>query len=773
MAGQSHDQQDSETGTPVWLWAALASIVVAVLALGYVGAGAQSVGNSPAGSILSPGDAARAAAGSEVGWGTMTPQRRLQAISYSRTQDILYFVNVGWGIAIWLILLFTGWSGRLLEWSERIGHRRLFTLFLYMLVLILAVQLTSLPLDYYSGFHLEHQYGLSSQSLGAWFLQLIKGLAVALILLSIAAAIVYALIRRRPQTWWAWVGLVSVPFVTFLIVLAPIVIMPLFYETKPMAESPLRSQILDLAGRSGIPDSRVFVMNASKDTKKINAFVTGLGRTKRIVLFDNTIAALTPGEILFIVGHEMGHYLLHHVWIGLGLIVALIFLFGFLGHLLMARLINRYKARWGFDRLSSFASAPLIALCVSVFSFAFSPIENGLWRQFEHRADQFGLEQTGNGPVAASAFEKMADVNLSNPNPSTFIKFWLYDHPTLSERVRFARSYSPGAAADSVTLRLPEERHLARVRQLTFGGENAEAYFSADGKQLIFQSTRDDWPCDRIFTMNIDGSNVQQVSTGRGATTCSFFSPKGNRIIYCSTHLAGDSCPPRASHARGYIWGLHKGFDVFSARLDGTDLVRLTETPGYDAEAVFSPDGSKILFTSIREGDLELYTMNADGSNPVRLTHELGYDGGAFFSPDGKKIVYRAYHPIDSAAIADYKTLLAEGLIRPTTLEIFVLNADGTGKTQVTHNGAANFCPYFHPDGKRIIFASNMADPKGRNFDLYLINVDGTGLERVTYNDTFDGFPMFNADATKLVFASNRHDAKRGETNIFIADWVE
>jgi Tol biopolymer transport system component len=206
---------------------------------------------------------------------------------------------------------------------------------------------------------------------------------------------------------------------------------------------------------------------------------------------------------------------------------------------------------------------------------------------------------------------------------------------------------------------------------------------------------------------------------------------------------------------------------------DGSDLKRLTETSGYDAEAVYANDGSKILFTSVRDGDLELYSMNADGSNPTRLTHELGYDGGSFYSWDDKLICYRASHPTDSTEIADYKGLLDQGLIRPGKLELWVMNADGTGKRQVTSNGSANFCPFFHPDGKRLIFASNMNDPKKRNFDLFMINIDGTGLERITFNETFDGFPMWNKDGTKLVFASNRNQAKPGETNIFIADWVE
>jgi Tol biopolymer transport system component len=317
------------------------------------------------------------------------------------------------------------------------------------------------------------------------------------------------------------------------------------------------------------------------------------------------------------------------------------------------------------------------------------------------------------------------------------------------------------------------EKHLRNIKQLSFGGENAEAYFSADDKQLIFQSTRDGRECDQIYTMNVDGSNVKLISTGAGRTTCSYFFPNGKRILYSSTHLGAKECPPRPDFSKGYVWAAYPSFDIFTARPNGSDLKRLTDTPGYDAESTITRDGKKIAFTSTRDGDLDIYTMDADGRHVRRLTTELGYDGGPFWSYDGKQIVYRAYHPQTEKEKTEYLALLKNNLIRPTTLEIRVMNADGSHKRQVTHNGKANFGPYFFPDGKRVIFASNMNDPKGRNFDLYMINVDGTGLERITFNETFDGFPMFSGDGKKLVFASNRHGKVQGETNVFIADWVE
>jgi TolB protein len=323
-------------------------------------------------------------------------------------------------------------------------------------------------------------------------------------------------------------------------------------------------------------------------------------------------------------------------------------------------------------------------------------------------------------------------------------------------------------------LALSAEKHLRNVRQLTFGGENAEAYFSGDGRELIFQSKREPLECDQIFTMNADdGSSVRMVSTGEGRTTCSYFFPKRRRILYASTHGASRECPPRPDYRNGYVWPIYPSYDIYTARPDGSDLKQLTRTPGYDAEATISTDGRKIVFTSMRDGDLDIYTMDASGKNVRRLTSALGYDGGPFFSRDGRQIVYRAYHPQTPEQIARYKQKLSENLIEPTIFELWVMNSDGTNKRQVTRLGAASFAPYFFPEGRRIIFASNVNDPKGRNFDLYAIDVDGTNLERITYEETFDGFPMFSPDGRKLVFASNRNAKTRGDTNVFIADWID
>jgi Tol biopolymer transport system component len=332
-----------------------------------------------------------------------------------------------------------------------------------------------------------------------------------------------------------------------------------------------------------------------------------------------------------------------------------------------------------------------------------------------------------------------------------------------------------GPAGPAPTLVPPEpgERHLRNIRQLTFGGNNAEAYFSPDGRRLIFQrQERVDSGCDQQYVINVDGSGLRRVSNGLGRTTCGYFYDRGRRILYSSTFENSPACPTPPDRSQGYVWPLGR-FEIYTARDDGSELRRLTTNDAYDAEATVSPDGKQVVFTSTRDGDIELYTMRVDGSDVRRVTHRVGYDGGAFFSPDGRSIVWRAMYPGTPADTADYLRLLEQRLVRPTRLELWVANADGSGARQVTHLGGANFAPFFHPDGRRIVFASNQPDPRSRNFDLYLVNLDGSGLERVTTSPEFDGFPMFSPDGRQVVFASNRNAAQAGETNIFLADWVE
>jgi TolB protein len=343
--------------------------------------------------------------------------------------------------------------------------------------------------------------------------------------------------------------------------------------------------------------------------------------------------------------------------------------------------------------------------------------------------------------------------------------------PSASQRPPAPQAEAAQPAAERVAA-APGERHLTRVRQLTHGGENAEAYFSADGKRLIFQSTRDGRRCDQQYVMDVDGSHVRRVSTGTGKTTCGYFFAYDRKIFFSSTHAADTACPPKPDPSKGYVWGLDE-FDIYTANADGSGLKRLTNYGVYTAEGTLSPDGKMIVFTSLKDGDLDVYTMSVGGTNVRRLTSTPGYDGGPFFSPDGKRIVYRAHHPADSAELAQYRELLAQRIVRPNKMEIWVMNADGSDQRQVTHLGGANFAPSFTPDGRRVIFSSNYRNPHSGEFDLYLVGLDGSGLEQVTTAPGFDGFPQFSPDGKRLAWASNRHGAKPHETNIFIAEWRE
>jgi len=321
----------------------------------------------------------------------------------------------------------------------------------------------------------------------------------------------------------------------------------------------------------------------------------------------------------------------------------------------------------------------------------------------------------------------------------------------------------------------PGETRLSAIRQLTFGGENAEAYWSNDGKWITFQSTRDGRTCDQQYVMRADGSDLTRISDGRGKTTCGWFLPGSDRVLFASSTAHDEACPAKPDPSKGYVWPLDK-YDIYTVNRDGTGTTRLTNYDIYTAEAVLSPDGKKIVFTSLKDGDLDIYTMNVDGTDVRRLTDVPGYDGGPWWSPDGTKIVYRAHHPKDAGELAQYQELLAQGLIRPSKVELFVMNADGSDQRQVTALGGANFGPSWSPDGTKIIFSSNFVAPRSRNFELYLVDVaesmaTADKLEKLTTHESFDGFAMFSPDGKKLIWASNRNAKTEGETNIFVADF--
>jgi len=331
-------------------------------------------------------------------------------------------------------------------------------------------------------------------------------------------------------------------------------------------------------------------------------------------------------------------------------------------------------------------------------------------------------------------------------------------------------------------LNYPEESHFYQLKQLTNGGDNAEAYWSFDNSRLVFQANVPKWDvkCDQIFYFNPDKEYIMEdtrpamLSTGLGRTTCAYFMPGDSTILYASTHLVDSNCPAEPERTDGaYVWAVYESFDIFEADLNGNIKRQLTDSPGYDAEATVSPDGQWIVFTSIRSGDLELYLMRPDGSDVRQVTNEVGYDGGAFFSPDSKKLVFRASRPKTEEAKKEYFDLLAKGLVKPTEMEIFICDLDGSNLIQVTNLGKANWCPFFHPSGEKIVFSSNHATEKGFPFNLFIINVDGSGLKQISFDTTFDAFPMFSPDGKKLVFSSNRNNGGTRATNLFVTEWKD
>lgn len=339
-----------------------------------------------------------------------------------------------------------------------------------------------------------------------------------------------------------------------------------------------------------------------------------------------------------------------------------------------------------------------------------------------------------------------------------------------------------GISFDHDSLIYDQEVHFSHLQQLTNGGDNAEAYWSFDDTKLTLQATNENWDaqCDQIFMYDLSESRPidykpPMISTGNGRTTCSFFMGDNEHILYASTHEADVNCPPSPERRPDglYVWPIYDSFDIYVSDLNGNVVNKLTDEPGYDAEATLSPDGKKIVFTSMRTGDLELFTMNTDGSDVQQVTDELGYDGGAFFSPDGSKLIFRASRPQAEEEIETYTSLLAEGLVQPTEMELFVCNVDGSDLRQITDLGNANWAPYFHPSGEKVIFSSNHKSKRGFPFNLFMINIDGSDLTQITFDDTFDSFPMFSYDGKYLAFSSNRNNGGTRATNLFIAEWKD
>ncbi len=333
------------------------------------------------------------------------------------------------------------------------------------------------------------------------------------------------------------------------------------------------------------------------------------------------------------------------------------------------------------------------------------------------------------------------------------------------------------------TIQYADEKHFKNIRQLTFGGDNAEAYWSYDGKYIIFQhkNEKENVMCDQMYIGKLpqnstDSFIYKMVSNGKGRCTCGYFLPDGKHIIYASTFLSGDNCPPvpdRSKYGNRYIWPVYDSYDIFLADTSGKIIKQLTTTKGYDAEATLSSDGKKMIYTSLKNGDLDLYEMDLKTYKVTQITNTLGYDGGAWFSPNGKKIVWRASRPTSDSSIKEYKDLLVQNLVMPTQMEVFVANADGSDAKQITNYGQANWAPNFTPDGNHVIFCSNYQYKYGFPFNMYITNIDRSGLEKISHDKNFDAFPMFSPDGKRIIFSSSRNNGGTRDINLFVADWVQ
>jgi len=372
----------------------------------------------------------------------ITPERRELLNKYSN-------FSLGWSVFYdvlnWLLLLVVAFSGAsfgLLKLAKRISGKRSVQFLLYLLFIMIVLTIVTLPFDIYRDYMVEHQYNLSNQTLGAWLGDWAKAFPIGYIVSVIAAGFIYFLIRKFPRRWWLYFSIGAIPFVILMIVIVPVVVAPMFNKFEPLKDQQLKAEILDLAGKAGIEGADVFQVDASRQSKKLNAYVTGLFGTQRIVLYDTIINALSREELMFAMAHEMGHYVMHHVWYAVVMIILLLLLSTWLVARFLPAVIAKYRHRLGFDDIGSYASLPLIMLAISFISFFVQPVTNGVGRHFERKADRYGIEMTNlNREATKVAFEKLSAYNLSDPDPSPLVEFWFYDHPALNKRVAFVENY--------------------------------------------------------------------------------------------------------------------------------------------------------------------------------------------------------------------------------------------------------------------------------------------------------------------------------------------
>lgn len=422
------------------------STIFAVLFL-FLGLVAVPVVAQIAATPVSPVSAGAAASGSSqavpASQPVLVPAPTDKAMQYYRSGNVLWLIQTLWGFAVPALLLFTGLSARMRDAARKIGRNWFFTLVVYGILFTIVTFLLSLPLDWYSDFIRQHAYGLSDQTAAKWWKDAFTGLALGCVATALVLWVPYLLLRASPRRWWLYTGLAAIPMIVFLLVVTPIWVEPLFNKFGPMKDKALESQILGLAGRAGIEGGRVYEVDKSVDTKTVNAYVTGVFGTKRIVLWDTTLRKLNPPEVLLVMGHEMGHYVLGHVP-ELVALASVLVLFGlWVIHRTSGGLIARYRDRFGFVQLSDVASLPLIALLFSLVTFVLSPALLAFTRHTEHEADRFGLEITRDNHDCGTAFVKLQQENLSNPRPGTLYKLWRSSHPPLGERIDFCNEYRP------------------------------------------------------------------------------------------------------------------------------------------------------------------------------------------------------------------------------------------------------------------------------------------------------------------------------------------
>ena len=371
------------------------------------------------------------------------PDPTPEALSYYRSGNVLFVLGSVWDLLIPSLLLFAGVSARIRDWSRRRGRKWFFEIGLYFIVFTVIIFLVDLPLSYYQGFVRQHAYGLSNQTFGKWARDEVTGLLIGTVVGVLFMWVPYLLLSKSPRRWWLYTGLLAIPFIVLAVLVQPIWIDPLFNKFGPMKDKTLEADILALADRAGIEGSRVFEVAKSEDTKAVNAYVAGFGGTKRIVLWDTILAKLNREQLLVVMGHEMGHYVLGHVWKSILALSALIILALYAVHRTSGWLIDRYRHRFGFSELSDVASLPLILVLFSLASLVVTPVALAMQRHFEHEADRFGLEITRDNYAAATAFVTLQQENLGVPRPGPLYVWWRASHPTLGDRIDFSNDYRP------------------------------------------------------------------------------------------------------------------------------------------------------------------------------------------------------------------------------------------------------------------------------------------------------------------------------------------